>query len=99
MIDLLASFTSECPSWLAAEERAFIDDRLEETVRRIPGPKTPEEFEELIDFGEPIIITDAMKGTYKKTVGLIKLYWLYTKNRLNYKFKISLNSCNFHKQD
>ncbi|XP_072181121.1 uncharacterized protein [Diadema setosum] len=60
--DLLSILTEECPSWIPAEERFFLDDRLEETVRRLPSPETPEEFEELILQGEPIVITNAMKG-------------------------------------
>ncbi|XP_041478145.1 uncharacterized protein LOC121426065 [Lytechinus variegatus] len=60
--DLLTALTSECPSWLPADERSYLDDRLAETLRRITSPKTQQEFEDLIELGEPLIITDAMKG-------------------------------------
>ncbi|XP_030829651.1 uncharacterized protein LOC586955 [Strongylocentrotus purpuratus] len=60
--DVFERLTSECPSWIPAEERSYLDDRLSETLRRIPSPKTQQEFEDLIELGEPLIITDAMKG-------------------------------------
>lgn len=62
LTDVFERLTSECPSWIPAEERSYLDDRLSETLRRIPSPKTQQEFEDLIELGEPLIITDAMKG-------------------------------------
>ena len=53
--------TSECPLWMSSEERAYLEQRSQRHIRRV-SKITREEFTEYVSRGEPVIITDAIRG-------------------------------------
>ena len=53
--------TSECPLWIAAEDRAFLEDKSHEDILRV-SDVSQENLEEIVRRGEPVIVTDALRG-------------------------------------
>ncbi|XP_033629137.1 uncharacterized protein LOC117291500 [Asterias rubens] len=58
--DILTRMTSECPLWIAAEDRAFLEDKSHEDILRV-SDVSQENLEEIVRRGEPVIVTDALR--------------------------------------
>ncbi|XP_038048795.1 uncharacterized protein LOC119722645 [Patiria miniata] len=58
--DLVNIVTSECPIWISAQERAFLNDRSHDNILRV-SDISREDFEKIVRRGEPVIVTDALR--------------------------------------
>ena len=58
---MMLYWSSECPLWMTAKDRAYLEDRSEQQIRRVANINR-EDFIQLVSKGEPIIITDALRG-------------------------------------
>ncbi|XP_033102055.1 uncharacterized protein LOC117105115 isoform X3 [Anneissia japonica] len=58
--DIMNAMTSPCPNWISAEERAFIRNSSPKQIRRVSN-LTFAEFEQIVNAGEPIVVSDGMK--------------------------------------
>ncbi|XP_072034354.1 LOW QUALITY PROTEIN: uncharacterized protein [Amphiura filiformis] len=58
--DMMSYLTSECPLWIAAKERAYLENRSDQEIRRVTNI-TQREFIEIVKQGEPIVISDALR--------------------------------------
>ncbi|XP_070571043.1 uncharacterized protein [Ptychodera flava] len=58
--DIAAALTSPCALWIPADERAYLNDHSDWTVKRLSNV-TANQFIDFVNRGEPVIVTDAMK--------------------------------------
>ena len=58
---MMLYWNSKCPLWMTARDRAYLEDRSEQQIRRVTNIGK-EDFIQAVSKGEPIIVTDAVRG-------------------------------------